>query len=691
MKFLSTICLIFSFILYSGNVGAQVSTDNENSEESQNIELMSMTDLDEMSLEDLLNLKITVASGDAGVSTREAPGIVSLITAREIKNSGARDLMDVLKLVPGFSFGGDGYGVVGLGIRGNWAHEGKILLLIDGQECNELAYQTLQFGNHFPVENIKRIEIIRGPGSAIYGGYAELAVINVITYGAADFQGVSLSGTLSQMKDSYGRRNLHLAYAQKFNDIAFTSSIFFGQGMRSDRDFSDFYGDTYSLADNAELNPLFVNLGLQVKDFSMRFILDHYQTTQRDVYFVNAPEAVECNFYSYYLEMKYAVHVSDTLTITPILNYKRQKPYFADSSLAKQLDADFPDEYGGVYTDELLERTTGKVKIAYLPRDSVKIQAGLEYYQDRGKDSVRTPYNGKSTVDYSNSALYAQAIMNTSYANFTLGVRYDEHSEIGSSVVPRLGVTKIFGDFHAKLLYAQAFRSPGIHNIADFSDPENESEQITEEHTTVMEVEAGYKLTKNMFIVANFFDIVIDDPIVYYYDDGDKYANFETTGTRGLEIEFRLKGERGYATVGYSYYRVNENKVDQYAIRDTGDMVVEDAMLLGMPSNKITLNATLQLAKHISLNPSCVHYGEKYGYTAVTEDDVLIAEKLSAETILNVNILCEDLYFQNLDLSVGCYNILDEKELYVQPYYDGYHAPLPGPSREYFLKLSYLF
>jgi outer membrane cobalamin receptor len=89
--------------------------------------------------------------------------------------------MEVLRNVPGFEFGLDVEGVVGLGIRGNWAHEGKVVLFIDGQEMNESLYSTLQFGNHYPVEHIDRIEIIRGPGSALHGGFAAYAVINIIT------------------------------------------------------------------------------------------------------------------------------------------------------------------------------------------------------------------------------------------------------------------------------------------------------------------------------------------------------------------------------------------------------------------------------------------------------------------------------------------------------------------------------
>jgi outer membrane receptor protein involved in Fe transport len=96
--------------------------------------------------------------------------------------------MDILSLVPGFSFGNDVDAVVGADFRGLWAYEGKILLLIDGIPVNEGLYGTVQMGRHYSAALIKQVEIIRGPGSARYGGNAELAVLSVTTK-AADQHG----------------------------------------------------------------------------------------------------------------------------------------------------------------------------------------------------------------------------------------------------------------------------------------------------------------------------------------------------------------------------------------------------------------------------------------------------------------------------------------------------------------------
>ena len=102
----------------------------------------------ELALFDLdaqLQAETTVASAVRARSVRETPGVVTVLTRDELRSAGARDLLEALTLlVPGFQAGVDVTGVVDVGFRGLWAHEGKVLLLLDGIEMNELLFGTLQ-------------------------------------------------------------------------------------------------------------------------------------------------------------------------------------------------------------------------------------------------------------------------------------------------------------------------------------------------------------------------------------------------------------------------------------------------------------------------------------------------------------------------------------------------------------------
>ncbi len=123
------------------------------------------------------------------ISTRKAPAIATVITADEIKNMGARDLTDVLKTVPGFGVSINEWGVNMFEVRGiKTTGSEKILVMTDGHRLNESYTGSglcLTF-NDLSVEKIRQIEIIRGPGSALYGANAFTAVINIITKDADD-------------------------------------------------------------------------------------------------------------------------------------------------------------------------------------------------------------------------------------------------------------------------------------------------------------------------------------------------------------------------------------------------------------------------------------------------------------------------------------------------------------------------
>src|SRR3954468_11361102 len=84
----------------------------------------------ESDLQKQLNQVTGVGAGKA-LSTRETPGILSVVTAEDIRKMGARDITDIIRTIPGFDIGQDVQFVTGVSFRGNWANEGKVLFLLD--------------------------------------------------------------------------------------------------------------------------------------------------------------------------------------------------------------------------------------------------------------------------------------------------------------------------------------------------------------------------------------------------------------------------------------------------------------------------------------------------------------------------------------------------------------------------------
>ncbi len=641
----------------------------------------------EMSLEQLLNMKghgisseleklintLIGAASKKPLSSRESPAIVSLITEEEIKKSGARDLTDVLNLIPGFDFGVDVEGVVGMATRGLWSHEGKILLLIDGQEMNEMLFATNQMGNHCPVDQIKKVEVIRGPGSAIYGGFAEYGVINIITKSGEDINGLSVAASYGQTESTYARRNVQLSIGKKYNKFSYSLSAFTGQGKRSDKTFTDFYGTSIDLKNNSALDLNHINVGFTFKELSFRGIYDGYNTTVSDGYDKVNLNPYKEKFTSAFSELKYNYKPNDKWIITPRFSYKKQIPW--------QTEGD--DSTEGYY--KVADRTLGNLNVSYNITRKINLIAGAEAYQDFAKDlsDSGTFVNEKNKISYFNQAYYLQGLLKHRIVNLIVGGRFDHNSAYGSAFVPRLGLTKKIKKTHFKFLYSNAFRAPSIENINYQTDA-----GIKSEKTRVLELEAGQQLTRNSLLTVNLYDIDTKDPIVYVVDSItflDSYINSGRSGSRGVEAEFRIKEKWGYFFTNYAFYTVaGKEKVEDYTVEDN------ESILLAFPAHKINFSGSFKLYKGLSVNPSFLFRSSRYAYTSVDDSGSSVMEQLPASYYFNLYFYAEDVFTKGLNIGFGVFNLFNEQIKYVQPY-NGYHAPLPGLSREFIIRINYNF
>lgn len=624
----------------------------------------------EMSLEELMNIKIVASK--TNLTSRETPSIVSVITREEIKNMGARDLMDVLNQVPGFSFGSDVQNTVGLGARGNWGHEGKILLLIDGIEMNEILYATTQFGQHYDISNIDRVEIIRGPGSSIYGGYAELGVINIITRTGQQMKGVSASGMYGNSGGTTSRENVNISFGNGSDRANYSFSGMIGDGIRSTKTYNDIYGNQADMTKTSGVKPMMLNGGINVGGLSVNMIYDGFRVNTADQYdqitYLPSGDPDKIYFNNFYTSVKYTMKAGSKVTITPRINYKAGTPWktVAESPFAYSLEA---------------SRLAPAVNINFVPNQVVNLSIGVDSYFDNarymGTDNGYFSSLGKdNSVSFSNVGAFAQGVFKTNFANFTIGARADHHSQFGSAFSPRLGITKAWPNFHIKALYSRSFKSPAIENI-------NYNPDIKPERTGVAELELGYKLNDHMFLTVNGFEIVISDPIVFTVDAAHPvgtYGNFDFAGSAGFEIDYRVKYPWGYVSTNYAYYSSKGiNKVALY------DATLSDKSVLGMPSGRLNLSASFKLSEVFSINPSFNALSRRYALTGQDASGNYTYSEVSPQFLANLFVRAKT---SRWDAGVGVYNITDENQLYIQAYSGG-HAPLPGMGREFVANVRY--
>jgi iron complex outermembrane receptor protein len=148
-----------------------------------------------LSLDSLLSVPVTAAARYEQSASR-APSSVSIVTGDEIRTLGLRTVGEVLALVPGFYVTDDrnylSVGVRGLGLPGDYNN--RVLLLLNGHPINDPEYGTAYLGTGLALDpaTLERVEVVRGPGSALYGDNAMFAVVNLVTRGVESLDGVEV-------------------------------------------------------------------------------------------------------------------------------------------------------------------------------------------------------------------------------------------------------------------------------------------------------------------------------------------------------------------------------------------------------------------------------------------------------------------------------------------------------------------
>ncbi len=187
-------------------------------------------DLSQMSVEDLMNLQVTSTSKKEEPVQRAAAAIF-VITQEDIRRSGATNIPDLLRMVPGLDVAqtsGTSWAVSSRGFNNEFAN--KLLVLIDGRDVYSPLFSGVFWENlDVVLDDIERIEVIRGPGAALWGTNAVNGVINIITKKARDTQGglVSAGGGnlnegfgLAQYGGKAGGDGYYRVFAQGFQDSA---------------------------------------------------------------------------------------------------------------------------------------------------------------------------------------------------------------------------------------------------------------------------------------------------------------------------------------------------------------------------------------------------------------------------------------------------------------------------------------
>jgi outer membrane receptor protein involved in Fe transport len=537
--------------------------------------------LGKMSLNDLLNVDVSVASRVES-SAADAPSSVTVFTREEIRRMGVTTLQELLNFVPGFQSMREveqgWYDTIGARGRSN-ALSDSVLVLVDGQRVNDLYTGGAALLNRMmAVENIRQVEIIRGPGSALYGANAFLGVIDVKTLSGVDslWLGIGNAGT----------RVAAVSLSKKVDDI--TIDAFVRVSERAGfiyRDVTDIHtavngltGDQQDRAQALDATAAIQYEGVTLRVRHMARHVAGYLTFAT----IDDPNVFEDTQQSS-IVASYAKKF-DIFDVSGSVGYTEDEwrsvsmlaPAGTDLGGGLILPTDFR---GGPFLKTHYYSANVDATMRPTPELTVAGGAAFEY----SKYSVLGDFYNYNplTLDYFGQVqLVTDAPFNKRLArevfgayaqvtykamenlSATAGVRVDVYNDFGSSLNPRAAVVyKTPIESRIKLMYGRAFRAPNFLELHDqFNPVDFGNEKLTAETIDTFEAAYVQDLGKVFRGTVTYFENILNNEVTFGTPGpadpanpymAPTYANStESTHTRGIEAELRAQVAPGLDVYG---------------------------------------------------------------------------------------------------------------------------------------------
>ncbi len=683
LKFNSILFLLLSFMLF--NLVSSFAQDEK-------------TGLEEM-FAIFTEEEIVVSALKKPRTVLKSPAIMSVITAKQIKQMGFRTLADVLDTVPGFHISMDETGEREIAVRGILDNNSqKIRVLIDGHSVNDPWRGGAMWNfDDLVVENIKRIEIIRGPGSALHGQNAFLAVVNIITKDTEDIDGVQLTTS----GGSYDTQNYNVLFGKEYGDLEISGffdymdtggfSEIIEQDILFPESFSQSPGRSHNRRDKTDLNLKLSYNNLEVKGKYMKKRRKDYigvgnalnrDTELRDTYI--------------YCELYYKLVMGEKLNMIPRVYYDQ---YNFDPLFEQRPDGNVDSvgrfaPLGLQGKTRFKQRTIGfENQFNYNVFEGNELTFGFQYewmHQHDIKSAeftfvpntfapLSSPQDFSDTLPFTRKvtrqiwALYLQDEWNiTEDIDLTVGVRYDNFTRFGGTTNPRVGlIWRFIEDAHLKLLFATAFRAPNFQEMFLTNNPQREGNPALDpEKINTYEVGLGYNFTRHIRGNINyFFNRIRDRIILDTAPSPDKFIN--RGGARILGVEAELKADFGNDNYAYANYTFQK-------AADT-----ERNRLPDVPVHKANLGVNVGFWKYANAHLNTLISGPRPREDGDTRAD------LPSYALVNLTFIGRNL-IDNFEIRGSIFNLFDKGYKDPAPK-DTVPTDYPQPERSFVVELRYQF
>lgn len=646
-------------------------------------------------IEELMNLTFVTATRTE-VRFKEAPAAVYVITDRMIRERGYRTLSDALHDIPGIDFQHT-YGIWPdlFHQRGLIGNNQRSLLYIDGILDNNISEGAIRGGGNirFPLHNVKRIEIVSGPASALFGANAFNGVINIITKDGKEDPGNEVQATVGAYLDGDKMDGDYTGESGSFSlrgkvgigerDGQYSISGFYLKSVGPDFRgingldennkgyfWSDYYNNSHDETYNVTAKFSFGNLNFEMISWQYlqgqgTFANGHYQidTDERGFEGSNWDYSNNAIRIGHLLEQDSTLKLESEIIVrhTDLLSSSHEQPVPKDEQT--------PDIYN--FPDDVTTRSDyARPDYSYEVEERLTWEPSKRFNSLLGVEAIRSvvpeDYGSYQRHQFDNYGTYIQGVYKpVETLSLTGGYRFDHNTDYGSSHSPRIGAVWTPGDFVVKALVGTGFRAPNPWELFNSTDQRKANPDLEPETMRSYELGVGYTLFKrHHFSVTGYYNEIEnlilevarkDDPNPNYTDtDWNQNQNIGEAKIKGVEATADIQILNNlclYANYTYSkgeYKDLPTTLINSPAVLN-GDEVPNIAP--HKINSGITYSILPDLTFHVRAN--YVHKRETISTNPTRSVD--------GYTLLHTNIRWEDAFVNGLYVQFLCRNLLDEK------------------------------
>jgi iron complex outermembrane receptor protein len=481
-----------------------------------------------LSLDSLLGVPVRSASKHLQ-TMRDAPASVTIVTADDIEMYGWTDLSQVLNSVGGFYASYDrNYTYLGVnGFGRPTDYNNRLLLLLDGHTLNEGFWGSTAAGPDLTLDlrSLERIEIVRGPGSVLYGNNAVFAVINLITKDGAALDGARLSGSAG----SYGNvAGSLMAGTQLASGLDLFAMGLYGHTDGQTLHFPELAGDsatggTIRDLDYERRGGAFVRLQHQPSGlWAMGRFADRKKGIPTASY-----DQIPGDPNAYTIDRWAFAELGINRQLTPALDLTARG--YADDYHYEGVYA-----YDPVYDEKAVSRAAGAEAILRWDLGSHNRTTIGGEYRNNYRARYASPSSGPASLAYGkpyqvSSAYLQHEVDLTEWLTMVGGVRYDHYSRFGGHLTPRGGAV-LHPDrlTSIKLLYGEAYRAPSISEASNGGVAADGVTLVPEEIRT-LEALVQRQMSRGLLLTLGVFQYRMLDLIEQLPNPGDSVFVFRNS------------------------------------------------------------------------------------------------------------------------------------------------------------------